>query len=330
LKVENQSLFLSYTKITTHIIIKKKSKILRSKDMNIEYLYQSKLPDFISYCKDHRSEVDDSLLYDEDLAHFSPNEENPTYILLDDEAKIIGTVSLSIDAYHKRGKKARIRIMHCSIPEFEYYELMLKAILKHTSDLKNIFLFIKEENTAVADIFEKLAFSIERYSYVLIRPAVDNIKPSFPEGYHLEVFQPGKDEETWCKIRNAAFSKLAGSTTPMTPDMINKMLSSENHLSAGMLILYHEETPVGIVRGTKEFEDGEFLTFIGPLALIPEYQHKGLGRNLLRAAISFGAKIDMPKTMLTVNAENQRALELYLKEGFEKIEAVVCYNYDIN
>lgn len=43
--------------------------------MNIEYLTQSRLPDFISYCKTHRSEVDDSLLYDEDLDNFIPNEE---------------------------------------------------------------------------------------------------------------------------------------------------------------------------------------------------------------------------------------------------------------
>jgi mycothiol synthase len=107
------------------------------------------------------------------------------------------------------------------------------------------------------------------------------------------------------------------------------MINSETYIEGGMLILYHEGTPVGIVRGAKEFEEGEFLTFIGPLALIPEYQHKGLGRNLLRTIINFGAKAGIPKAMLCVNAENQKALDLYLKEGFEKLEAVVCYNYSL-
>ena len=297
--------------------------------MNIEFLTESRLSDFVKYCKTHRNEVDESLLCDEDLHNFKIDENNPTYILTGDKAEIIGTISLCIDAYHRRGKKGRIRIMHCKQQEFCAYELMLEKILKHTEELDNIFLFVKEEDLTSADIFLKLRFNIERYSYVLRRPAGEVMEPVFPAGYQLRAFIPGRDEEAWCDVRNAGFSKLAGSSTPITSDMITDMINSENHLNGGMLILYHGETPVGIVRGTKEFEEGEYVTFIGPLALIPEHQHKGLGKNLLRAVICFGAQEGIPTSMLCVNAENQRALELYTKEGFEKLEAVVCYNYSL-
>ena len=297
--------------------------------MNIEFLTENRLTDFVNYCKNHRSEVDESLLCDEDLYNFKIDENNPTYLLTGEDAQVIGAVSLCIDEYHRRGKKARIRIMHSVLQELSAYELMLNEILRHTADLNNIFLFIKEEDLASADIFSKLCFKVERYSYVLVRPAIQIAEPTFPENYQLRIFRPGKDEEAWCNIRNVAFSKLAGSSTPMTSDMVTKMINSDNHLDGGMLILYHGEAPVGIVRGTRELEEGEYVTFIGPLALIPEYQHKGLGKNLLRAVINFGIKKDMPKSMLCVNAENQRALELYLNEGFEKLEAVVCYNYSL-
>ncbi|WHT49539.1 GNAT family N-acetyltransferase [Sporosarcina thermotolerans] len=68
---------------------------------------------------------------------------------------------------------------------------------------------------------------------------------------------------------------------------------------------------------------------IGTLALIPEYQGKGLGRQLLRKALEFGNSIGLPKTVLSANAENERAVNLYTKEGFKKEESVVCYNYKV-
>lgn len=46
--------------------------------MNIELLDPSRIPDFTAYCRAHRTEVDDSFLYDEDLEAFQPSQENPT------------------------------------------------------------------------------------------------------------------------------------------------------------------------------------------------------------------------------------------------------------
>lgn len=68
---------------------------------------------------------------------------------------------------------------------------------------------------------------------------------------------------------------------------------------------------------------------IGALAVIPEYQGKGLGRSLLRASLHFAKEKSYDRTILCVNADNERAKSLYLREGFKEAEAVVCYGYDL-
>jgi mycothiol synthase len=68
---------------------------------------------------------------------------------------------------------------------------------------------------------------------------------------------------------------------------------------------------------------------IGPLAIIPEYQGKGLGRILLRASLRFAREKSYKRTILCVNAENERAKALYNQEGFRQVEAVACYVYNL-
>lgn len=297
--------------------------------MKIEAVQGEKILNFIDYCKKYRREVDDSYLYDEDLREFQPNEENPTYILINDENIIVGAVSLIIDSYYKNGKRGRFRIFHTVLQKKEAYELMLNAILQHTDEINKVFLFIKEENDKTAAILKSLNFNIERYAFTLVRDSIDTCQPVFPKGFFIRTFQLGKDEDDWCEVRNEAFAKLAGSETPKTPEMISKMAKSEDLLEGGMRLLYHDKKAVGQVCISKEFDNGTVYTFISSLSVKPEYHGIGLGRNLLREAICYGKGKGISKSMLTVNAENDKAVELYIKEGFKKADTVVCYNYQL-
>jgi mycothiol synthase len=111
--------------------------------------------------------------------------------------------------------------------------------------------------------------------------------------------------------------------------MIVKMNSGEDYIEGGLMILYHRQEPVGVVRGAMDdYEDAPIMN-IGPLAILPEYQGKGLGRSLLRASLRFAKDKDFKRTILCVNAENDRAKALYLQEGFKQVEAVACYKYDL-
>ncbi|MEH7444259.1 GNAT family N-acetyltransferase [Bacillus sp. JJ1122] len=297
--------------------------------MKVEALKAEQLEDFIGYCKKHRKELDDSFLYDEDLQNFKIDAENATYILTDSRGEIKGVASLILDEYHRRGNRARFRILHVESEDDQYYKKLFDEVLKHTNSLNHVFIFVPLLNQKLQDVMEKLKFGVERYTFLLVREELEVRDPSLPEGFEIRSFRPGADEDAWCIVRNAAFSTLKGSETAITPEMVAKMPSESDYLDGGMMILYEDEKPVGVVRGADdEYEDSPIMN-IGPLAILPEYQGKGLGRALLRASIKFSKGKGYKRCVLCVNADNEQAKALYLQEGFEQTEGVVCYRYEL-
>lgn len=295
--------------------------------MRVEELRNERIADFIAYCKKHRLEVDDSYLYDQDLLDFEPNAENPTYIVTDQHEQVVAAASLIIDDYHKRGKRARFRIFHSEVEDVRYYHLLMEAIVKNTEDLDKVFLFIPMENKKLTEYIEALEFTVERYSFLLVRAEQNVPAYRLPEEYDIRPFRPGQDEEIWCQVRNAGFAKLQGSETPITPDMVTKMVADRDYLEGGMMILFHNDRPVGVIRGADDEYENSPIMNIGPIAIIPEYQGRGLGRSLLRAALRFAQEKSYDKTVLCVNGDNEHAKALYIQEGFIQVEAVVCYQY---
>lgn len=297
--------------------------------MKIEYLSEARYTDFLNFCKKYRNEVDDSFLYDEDLNNFQPDQDNPTYIVLNGQSKIVAAVSLIKDSYFKRGKKGRFRIFHSVEPDLTIYKLMFQSIKPHTTDLNHVFLFIREDNAVIRDIFHSMGFVIERYAYFLTREAMDVAPLNLPNDYSFKTFEFNRDEEDYLYVRNTGFATLKGSETPQSIEEVKNIKYKEDYLDGGVFLLYHQEKPIGVVRTSRDDYNNESVLHIGPLALIPEYQGKGLGRQLLRKALEFGNKIGLPKAVLSVNAENEGAVHLYTKEGFKKEESVVCYHYNL-
>lgn len=295
--------------------------------MKVEALKTDKIKCFIDFCKKHRDEVDESNLYEGDLNGFTIDEENPTYLITDDKDNIIAAASLIVNEYNRKGSRARFRIFYSEINNLENYEALLKEILKHCVGLSKIFLYIKIDNDILMQTFHDLGFLIERYSYVLIRDNEDIPKVELPEGFSIRAFVKGQDEHTWRDIRNVAFAKLQGCETPITSEDVEKLLLEDEHIDGGMKILCHKDIPVGIVRGTDDNEEGEPILLIGTVAIIPEYQGRGLGKSLLRDIMCFAKKHGYKKSILCVNAENENASKLYINEGFKKLEGVACFIY---
>ncbi|MFC4803166.1 GNAT family N-acetyltransferase [Neobacillus sp. GCM10023253] len=297
--------------------------------MKLESLRHDQLKDFVEYCKKHRKELDDSFLYDDDLAKFELNNENPTYIVADQQGEIVAAASLIIDEYQRRGKRARFRIFHSEIKDVEVYNMLMKALRKHTADIEKLFIFVPLGNQTLSKVMEELEFSVDRYVFLLVREDMDVPVLSLPKGYKIRDFKPGKDEEIWCEVRNAGFANLKGNETPVTPDMVEKLVESADYIDGGMKILFDKDIPVGVVRGAKDKYEGAPIMNIGPLAILPEYQGKGLGRLLLRTALQLAKEKAYQRTILSVNGENEQAKALYLQEGFEQVEGVACYQYDL-
>lgn len=292
--------------------------------MRIIALDQKRLADFLAYCRQHRYEHDVSWLSEDDLNSFQVDQKNPTYLLLDQKSQIVGVVSLMNTAGYLANRKSRFRIFHSITPSLANYKLLLDAILLHTLELDDIYLFLPEERAESREIFEKLGFVIERYSWVMVRSKETVLSPAFPDGFELRPLCLNKDEQVWCDILNICFANIAGHIDSK-PERIKNDLASEYYLDGGMLILWDGNKPVGLVRVSK---DEEFLedAYLDHLAVLPEYQKKGIGRNLLRAGVNFSKDKGYKRCWLSVNAENSNAANLYLSEGFDKEMVAICYN----
>jgi mycothiol synthase len=267
-------------------------------------------------------------LYDFELREFAVDDKNPTYLAINQQDEIIGAASLVMDDYHQCGKKlgsvffiAKLKIF-CAIRS-SYRQFY------NTAHLDKVFLFIPVVNKKLIEMIEGLRFSVERYAFLLVREDLDVPVVELPEGYELRSFRPGQDEENWLTVRNAAFSTLKGSETPLTTKSVTKQLTDDDYLEGGMMILFNQEKPVGVIRGAHdEYLEAPIMN-IGPVAILPEFQGRGLGRALLRAFLRFAKEIGYKRTILSVNGENVRARVFYIQEGFKQVEAVVCYQYFI-
>ena len=297
--------------------------------MKLEPLTPVHLTGFADYCRRHRNEVDDSFLYEEDLAAFEPNSDNPTYILTNEQGRITAVASLILNEYYRWGRKGRFRIFHSEKDDLQCYSTLFQGILQHVDGLDQVFLYVPLANASIQRRMSELSFQVERYAFILVRD-VNHIPPyHLPNGYEFRPFVVNRDEAAYCHIRNIAFANLAGSETPITPKMVSDMTKAPDYIEGGVLLLYHCEEPIGILRcSSDEWEDQPVMN-IGPLALIPEYQGRGLGRILLRKALQFTKDYGYDRAYLSVNGENERAKSLYLSEGFQQVEGVACNVYKL-
>lgn len=294
--------------------------------MIIRRLSSDMLPAFINYCYQHGSEHDDSYTNTDDLndALFKPDADNPTYVILDEDGRITGAASLMLKGYRDQ-KKGRFRILHSLHANAEAYGSMLDAVEETVTGIDDLYLFLPEEARVVSGILQELGFTLQRYSWVLERKGKAPASFGFPAGMRLSPVSWGQDEATWCQTINTAFATHAGHIDS-TPGLIADYREYPGYLEGGMMLLWDGSTPAGLVRVTREEENGLPYAMIEQLGVMPSYQGKGLGRNLLRAAIDFGHRHSLSASVLTVSAENHRAAELYLSEGFEKIQTMICHN----
>ncbi|GJM81252.1 hypothetical protein HMSSN139_37480 [Paenibacillus sp. HMSSN-139] len=157
-------------------------------DTRIVALSSEKLEDFKAYCRKHRQEVDDSFLYDEDLAEFQIHGEHPTYIALNGEGELIGAASIIADAYQRKGMQARFRILHCESGDPAVYRRLLDEIVKHGEGLGGMFIFVPSVNPGLMEIIGQLGFQVERYSFLLVNEPLQPASYELPEGYDIRAF----------------------------------------------------------------------------------------------------------------------------------------------
>ncbi len=80
---------------------------------------------------------------------------------------------------------------------------------------------------------------------------------------------------------------------------------------------------IGFVAG--DARQTESVSWIATIGVLPEYQRRGVGRELLRAC---EARLTTPRIRLSVRASNAGAIRLYDLEGYQRVETWQAYYND--
>jgi len=295
-------------------------------NLSIQRVDRSLLKPLIDYCLAHGPVHDDSFLPGRD---FRITAQYPAYLLWKDR-QIVGAVVLMRTRRYLQIHKGRFSIFHSILDSRDAYTALLDAIRPHFRNLRSVFLFIPEIKHSTAAILCKLNFQIERYSYVLENKDTIPSEVQFPQGYsvHPLVVSDKLGIAQFAQCVNESFAELAGHTES-TPKDIRTWFDDDCYLEGGLCLLMHEEQPVGTISIMTEREDPNSVEVMA-LGIIPAYRGKGLGRSLLRYARAFALTQGLHPIVLSVNAENEKALALYKVEGFETIDTMICYALDLS
>ena len=132
-------------------------------------------------------------------------------------------------------------------------------------------------------------------------------------------FEAPADVESWVAMFNAAFADHA---TPLQLDasFITADLADPNLDDADTLLLEERASGrlVGFAATAPERHDGTVAPAgeIWTIGVLPEWQGRGLGRQLLRWSVERLRGIGVRDITLSVNGRNEHALRLYEDEGF--------------
>ena len=284
--------------------------------------------DFINYCKTYAKEHDESFVPPDD---YKPRTDEPAFLLTDENGLVQGAAALMLHKEYTDISRARFRIFHCIVQNIMNYELLLNEIVQNAGKIDYIFCYITDEKRITREIWEKLGFSVWRYSWVLEKDITNIIPAGFPPGFELHTMREGTDETAWCCIINEAFNDIAGHTH-LTPGKMDEWKKEKDYFSGGMKLLWDTDSgkPAGLIALSINEEENGRVFFIQTIALLKKYRGMGLGKNLLRYGVETGGKLNFKKAALSVNAENSKAADLYLKEGFKIAEIYLCYHKKIN
>ena len=288
---------------------------------------------FVAYCRAHGAEHDESNLPQDD---FVPSAEYPAYLLTTGRATpgemtgaeaTAGATCLIREPGYVRERIARFMILHAVEPSYEAYSALLNALAPHVADLDYAYGFIPEQFTAARQIWEELGLRVERYGYVMEHPGTAAPSVALPDGYG---FQPvhASDQQalaTFCELLNVSF---AGQPQHVDADPagLGRDITGPYGLPDGVMLLWGEGRPVGAVRVERDNTEPGAAS-IDCVAVHPAYRGRGLGRLLIRQALSVAHRQGLHPVGLGVSATNESAIRLYVGQGFHKKMVYVCYRW---
>ncbi|MEH7746198.1 GNAT family N-acetyltransferase [Neobacillus drentensis] len=109
----------------------------------------------------------------------------------------------------------------------------------------------------------------------------------------------------------------------MTPELFFNRLVNEGLSLEHSLIAFDEEKPVAIVLNGFRVIDGQKTSWNGGTGIATEYRGKGVSKMLMEAALNVYAEEGVEVATLEAIKENERAIRLYQRFGYEITDSLV-------
>src|SRR5689334_2594145 len=143
----------------------------------------------------------------------------------------------------------------------------------------------------------------------------------------FEIREADWDDASHCRglldVLDSYAGAPVGGGAALAADVRERLIPAlREHPAAIVLLALHEQRPVGAATcfyGFSTFHARPLLN-VHDLAVLPEFQSRGIGRALLAAVEERARARGCCKMTLEVREDNHRARKLYLERGFRDFE----------
>jgi mycothiol synthase len=150
-----------------------------------------------------------------------------------------------------------------------------------------------------------------------IHRSLNDLLPTTKHDYTIRTFNPAADKDLWLALNNKIFTNHPDQGNWALADLENRM--AETWFDAeGFFLAVKGNEIVGFV-WTKIHQDFVNQDPVGELYVVgvdPDHAHQGIGRAVSVTAINYLIEKGLKRSMLYVDADNEKGLALYTSLGF--------------
>jgi mycothiol synthase len=150
-----------------------------------------------------------------------------------------------------------------------------------------------------------------------IHRLLNDLLPTAKHDYTIRTFNPSEDKDLWLALNNKIFVNHPDQGNWAIQDLENRM--TENWFDPeGFFLAVKGDEIVGFV-WTKIHQDLVNQDPVGELYVVgvdPNHAHQGIGRAVSVTAINYLITKGLKRSMLYVDADNEKGLALYTSLGF--------------
>ena len=203
---------------------------------------------------------------------------------------------------------------------------LILASMKHAQSLNVDLIHIEIPSDCVTGkhVLESIGFSPVRSYYQMEWTNGFIPKLTIPDGFSVRNFVLSKDEKLLTELQNTIFTQSWG-FCPNTVEEIKSRVRFKLCSEDGIKLLFCGDVPAAFNWTTRTSAKESSTGWISMTGVAPNYRGTGLGMTTILCGMQYLKSKGVSKINLQVDSQNNHAIKIYSKLGFEKIAETTWY-----